>query len=87
MAVHDSSCVVHSGTYFPMNAPKAEADATVQRDYGKADVGAQSADEQVTELRPSLGDSASRNRFRPQAWAGVLAPGAKEKPSSSSTGV
>ncbi|MFJ4830760.1 hypothetical protein ACIP79_12685 [Streptomyces sp. NPDC088747] len=34
--VHDSSCVVYSGAYVPMNAPKAEADAAVQRRYDKA---------------------------------------------------
>ncbi|MER5556212.1 hypothetical protein ABT001_31865 [Streptomyces sp. NPDC002793] len=33
--VYDSSCVVYSGAYVPMNAPKAEADAAVQRAYDK----------------------------------------------------
>ncbi|GAA5207588.1 hypothetical protein GCM10023323_23710 [Streptomyces thinghirensis] len=34
--VHDSSCVVYSGAYVPMNAPKTEVDAAAQRDYDKA---------------------------------------------------
>ncbi|WP_327575705.1 hypothetical protein [Streptomyces sp. NBC_00145] len=34
--VYDSSCVVYSGSYIPMNAPKAEVDAAVQRRYDKA---------------------------------------------------
>jgi hypothetical protein len=34
--VYDSSCVVYSGAYIPMNAPKAETDAAVQRAYDKA---------------------------------------------------
>jgi hypothetical protein len=34
--VYDSSCVVYSGSYIPMNAPKAEADAAVQRHDDKA---------------------------------------------------
>ncbi|MGV9247651.1 hypothetical protein [Streptomyces sp. NPDC003710] len=29
--VYDSSCVVYSGACIPMNAPKAETDAAVQR--------------------------------------------------------
>ncbi|MFD9722583.1 hypothetical protein [Streptomyces sp. NPDC059072] len=34
--VYDSSCVVYSGAYTPMNAPKAEVDAAAQRRYDKA---------------------------------------------------
>lgn len=34
--VYDSSCVVYSGAYIPMNAPKAEVDAAAQRHYDKA---------------------------------------------------
>lgn len=34
--VSDSSCVVYSGAYTPMNAPKAETDAAMQRAYNKA---------------------------------------------------
>lgn len=34
--VYDSSCVVLSGAYIPMNAPKAETEAAVQRAYDKA---------------------------------------------------
>ncbi|MEU5289391.1 hypothetical protein AB0G97_36150 [Streptomyces sp. NPDC020755] len=34
--VYDSSCVVYSGAYIPMNTPKAEADAAMQRAYDKA---------------------------------------------------
>ncbi|MEV0918224.1 hypothetical protein AB0I93_28705 [Streptomyces sp. NPDC049967] len=34
--VYDSSCVVYSGAYIPMNAPKAETDAAVQRAHEKA---------------------------------------------------
>ncbi|MFG3369588.1 hypothetical protein ACIPWY_31370 [Streptomyces sp. NPDC090032] len=34
--VYDSSCVVYSGSYIPLNAPKAEIDAAVQRRYDKA---------------------------------------------------
>ncbi|MFG2590294.1 hypothetical protein [Streptomyces sp. NPDC048438] len=33
--VYDSSCVVYSGSYIPMNAPKAEVDAAAQRGYDK----------------------------------------------------
>ncbi|MFD3803104.1 hypothetical protein ACFWSF_33775 [Streptomyces sp. NPDC058611] len=32
----NSLCVAYSGVYIPMNAPKAEADAAVQRVYDKA---------------------------------------------------
>ncbi|QTI42461.1 hypothetical protein JYK04_00219 [Streptomyces nojiriensis] len=34
--VYDSSCVVYSGSYVPMNAPKAEVDAAMQWRYDKA---------------------------------------------------
>ncbi|MEV5609109.1 hypothetical protein [Streptomyces sp. NPDC052225] len=34
--VHDSSCVVYSGAYVPMNAAKAEVEAAMQRAYDKA---------------------------------------------------
>ncbi|MFE2153784.1 hypothetical protein ACFXAO_27485 [Streptomyces lavendulae] len=34
--VHDSSCVVYSGSYVPMNAPEAEAEAALQRRHDKA---------------------------------------------------
>ncbi|WP_371652032.1 hypothetical protein [Streptomyces mirabilis] len=34
--VYGSSCVVYSGAYTPMNAPKDEVDAAVQRGYDKA---------------------------------------------------
>ncbi|MFE9727402.1 hypothetical protein ACFYQ5_28400 [Streptomyces sp. NPDC005794] len=33
--VYDSSCVVYSGAYIPINAPKAETDAVMQRAYDK----------------------------------------------------
>ncbi|WP_371648203.1 MULTISPECIES: hypothetical protein [unclassified Streptomyces] len=34
--VYDSSCVVYSGSYVPMSAPKAEVDTAVQRRYDEA---------------------------------------------------
>ncbi|MFD7551316.1 hypothetical protein ACFV0R_28540 [Streptomyces sp. NPDC059578] len=34
--VHDPSCVVYSGSYVPMNAPKAEVDAAVQQSHDEA---------------------------------------------------
>ncbi|MER6442348.1 hypothetical protein ABT275_39425 [Streptomyces sp. NPDC001185] len=34
--VYDSSCVVYSGAYTPMNAPKAENDAAAGRAHDKA---------------------------------------------------
>ncbi|MEV5133405.1 hypothetical protein ACN6LF_000822 [[Kitasatospora] papulosa] len=34
--VSSSSCVIYSGAYAPMNAPKTEVDAALQRRYDEA---------------------------------------------------